>query len=91
MILTNSGGSTLFVPAIGRTLQPGESTEISDSEASLFANHPVLSVSGAQATPTPAPIPTPTPTPTPTSGANVTPTPQVEDTAESETDPEKEQ
>lgn len=87
MILTNSGGSTLFVPAIGRTLQPGESTEISDSEASLFANHPVLSVSGAQATPTPAPIPTPTPS----SGANVTPTPQVEDTAESETDPEKEQ
>ena len=85
MILTNSGGATLFVPAIGRTLQPGESAEISDSEASLFAHHPVLSVSGAQATPTP------TPTPTPTSGANVTPSPQVEDTAESETDPEKEQ
>ena len=83
MILTNSGGSTLFVPAIGRTLQPGESTEISDGQAALFANHPVLSVSGSQ--------PTPTPTPTPTSGANVTPTPQIEDTAESETDPEKEQ
>ena len=87
MILTNSGGSTLFVPAIGRTLQPGESTEISDGQAALFANHPVLSVSGAQATPTPAPIPTPAPS----SGANVTPSPQIEDTAESETDPEKEQ
>ena len=85
MILTNSGAATLFVPAIGRTLQPGESAEISDGQAALFANHPVLSVSGAHATPTPVP------TPTPSSGANVTPTPQVEGTSESETDPEKEQ
>ena len=77
--ITNVSTSTIYVVGLGRTLGPGESVEISDADASAFANHPLLRLSSQ-----------PTPIPTPISGANVAPTVPTEDTAEPESTIEKE-
>ena len=78
MQITNSSDETRFISAIGKNLGPGESAEVDDAVATLYANNPFITVQSG--TTTPAPTPTPA-----KATANVAPVLPTEDTEVSET------